>query len=69
MAVRIPKHIVQSARLREGDALSLSVGKDGTVLLRPTRRKYRLEELVAGITPKNLHDETDWGGPVGKEIW
>ena len=27
-----------------------------------------LEELVAGITDDNRHDETDWGEPVGKEF-
>ena len=69
MAVRIPKPIVQAARLREGDPISLSVRKDGTVLLRPTHRKYRLEDLLAGIKPTNLHAETDWGKPVGKEVW
>ena len=31
--------------------------------------KYRLEDMVAGITAGNRHDETDWGGLVGKEIW
>jgi antitoxin MazE len=69
LAVRIPRHIAQVARLREGDPLSLSVGKDGAVLLRPARRKYRLEELVSRITPRNRHGNTEWGEPVGKEIW
>ena len=26
-----------------------------------TARRYSLEELVAGITPDNRHDEVDWG--------
>jgi antitoxin MazE len=69
LAVRIPRHIAQVARLREGDPLSLSVGKDGAVVMRPARRKYRLDELVSSITPGNRHDETDWGRPVRKEIW
>jgi antitoxin MazE len=69
LAVRLPRQIVETARLQEGDPLSLSVGKDGAVVMRPARRKYRLEELVSRITPRNRHDETDWGGPVGEEIW
>ncbi len=69
LAVRLPRQIVETARLQEGDPLNLSVGKDGAVVMRPTRRKYRLEELVSRITPRNRHDETDWGGPVGEEIW
>ena len=28
-----------------------------------------LEEMLAGITPENLHAEVDWGAPVGKEVW
>lgn len=28
-----------------------------------------LEEMLARITPENLHDEVDWGAPVGKEVW
>ena len=69
LAVRLPRQIVETARLKEGDPLNLSVGKDGAVVMRPARRKYRLEEFVSRITPRNRHDETDWGGPVGEEIW
>ncbi|MDP3778846.1 MAG: hypothetical protein Q8R30_02220 [bacterium] len=28
-----------------------------------------LKELVAMMRPENMHKETDWGMPVGKEIW
>jgi len=69
LAVRIPRRIVETAHLREGDPLNLTVGKNGAVVMRPAHRKYRLEELVSGITPRNRHGETDWGEPVGKEIW
>jgi antitoxin MazE len=69
LAVRLPRRIVETAHLREGDPLKFSVGKDGAVVMRPARRKYRLEDLVSAITPKNRHDETDWGKPVGKELW
>jgi antitoxin MazE len=69
LAVRLPRRIVETARLREGDPLNVSVGKDGAVVMRPARRKYCLEELVSGITPRNRHNEIDWGEPVGKELW
>jgi antitoxin component of MazEF toxin-antitoxin module len=49
--------------------LNPSVGRDGAVIVRRARRKYHLGDLVARITPGNRHDETDWGEPVGKEIW
>jgi hypothetical protein len=31
--------------------------------------KPTLEELVARITDENRHSETDWGEPVGEELW
>ena len=42
---------------------------NGGLLLRPPPKVYSLEELVAGITPENLHEETDWGPAVGRESW
>lgn len=69
LAVRIPKAIAEGARLRKGDRLTLAVAKGGTVVIRPARRKYALQELVSGITAKNRHSETAWGPPVGKEMW
>jgi len=30
---------------------------------------YTLDELLAGITRANLHEEIDWGPAVGKEVW
>ena len=29
--------------------------------------EYKLEDLVAGMTTKNRHDEVSFGAPVGKE--
>ena len=69
LAIRIPRSIAKGANLTEGDRLSLDVAEDGSIVLRSSRRKYSLEELVAGITPKNRHSETEWGKPVGKEVW
>jgi antitoxin component of MazEF toxin-antitoxin module len=31
--------------------------------------KPTLEELVARINDENRHPETDWGEPVGEEVW
>jgi antitoxin component of MazEF toxin-antitoxin module len=31
-------------------------------------RKYTLQQLLAGVTPENLHPEFDTGPPVGREV-
>lgn len=69
LAIRIPQTIAKQARLNEGDHLELALDSHGSILLRSTRRKYKLIELVSRITPKNRHQETDWGPPAGRESW
>jgi antitoxin MazE len=69
LAVRLPKAVAQQAGLAEGDRLSVSVARDGSVVLRGAGRKYSLEELVSRITPANRHKESDWGRAAGREAW
>jgi antitoxin MazE len=63
LAIRIPKAIVKQAGLNEGDCVALALDSNGAIVLRPTRGKYDLAELVSRITRKNRHRETDWGRP------
>jgi antitoxin MazE len=69
LAVRIPLAIAKQASLAEGDSVKLVLDQDGAIVVRPTRRKYELSDLVAQITPKNRHRETDWGRRQGEESW
>jgi antitoxin MazE len=68
LAVRIPQGMARQARISEGDSLTLALQHDGSIILRSTRRRYDLEELVSRINPRNRHRETDWGPAVGKEV-
>jgi antitoxin MazE len=43
--------------------------RNGAIVIRPSRPSYSLEQLVSQITPRNRHDETDWGAPIGHEAW
>ena len=44
--------------------------ESGRIVIEPAQRKeYDLAELVKQITVENLHDEADFGRPVGKEAW
>ena len=67
LAIRVPKSIAQQAGLKVKDDLDIEVRK-GTLVLRPhLRRVYRLEDLVKRMTPRNMHKELEFGGPVGRE--
>ena len=54
--------------LAEGMEFDVSRVDDG-LLLSPRKRSYTLKELLEKITPENVHGETDWGPPVGREAW
>ena len=69
LAIRIPLAIAKQANLNVGESVTLSLAPDGGVVMRPARRKYDLSDLVAQITRKNRHRETDWGPPIGEEFW
>ena len=66
LAVRIPKPVAEEAGLREGDQVEVVARKDRVVVKR-TRHVPTLQELLAKVTPKNIHEETGWGRPVGRE--
>ena len=68
-SVRIPAAVMQAAHLQLDEAVDVRE-EAGRVVIEPLRRKkYDLEELVKGITQANLHEEIDFGDPVGKEVW
>ena len=69
LAIRIPKNLAEEAKLSEGDNLTLEVEAQGAVALRAVNRPKTLKELVAKITPENLHKEQRWGDAVGAEKW
>ena len=45
------------------------MGKHDEPNLNASEREYELHELVEAITLENRHNETDWGAPVGREVW
>jgi antitoxin MazE len=68
LALRLPKSVALEVRLDEGDTVDVSV-KNGAIVISPSRPTYSLEQLVAQITPRNRHEPSDWGAPVGHEVW
>lgn len=43
---------------------------NGKLVIEPTSQKeYSLESLVSSITPQKCHTESDYGRPVGMEVF
>ena len=68
LGLRLPKSVAREAQIGEGDTVDVSVD-NGTIVVRPSRRRYSLDELVSRINARNRHAESDWGAPVGHEVW
>ena len=68
-ALRLSASLMKEAHLVMDQKVSVKVLRGKIVIEPASRKEYKLEELVAGITSRNTHAETDFGNPVGKEIW
>jgi antitoxin MazE len=69
LAVRIPKALAHDTQLENGSVVDLSV-REGKVIIEPAKKpKYRLEDLLKGVTKKNAHHSVDTGPAVGREVW
>lgn len=67
-ALRISSSIMELAQLTVNQAVNVKVLK-GKIIIEPiVSKSTRLDDLLAGITPENIHDEESFGRPVGKEI-
>ena len=66
-SLRIPAAIMEAAHLTLDEVVDIRE-EGGNIVIEPVRPKgYDLAELLAGITPENLHAEVGFGGPLGKE--
>ncbi len=68
LALRLPKAMATDANIAEGTQVELVRTDEGLLLKATKKPRYRLSALLAGISRKNLHQETDWGQPVGREV-
>jgi antitoxin MazE len=55
LAIRIPRAVAKSVGLEDGSPVELAVQDDALVVRRAT--SHELRDLIARITPENVHDE------------
>jgi antitoxin MazE len=69
LGLRIPKSFADEAEVEAGSTVDLAI-EDGGLVIRPVRRaRYSLEELLKGVSARNLHKEVTTGESVGREAW
>jgi antitoxin MazE len=67
-SVRIPAAIMEATSLRPDEAVDVRE-EGGRIVIEPVRSCHNIEQLVAAITPDNLHAEADFRKAAGKEAF
>ncbi|GBQ51358.1 MAG: AbrB/MazE/SpoVT family DNA-binding domain-containing protein [Acetobacter fabarum] len=66
-SVRIPASVLAAAGLKLDQPVDVRE-ESGRVIIEPvTVAEYDLADLLAGITPENVHSEVNFGAAVGGE--
>lgn len=68
LALRIPKSFAIEIALHSGAEVDLTL-EDGRLVITPlSEPRYSLSDLLAEVTPQNLHSEVDTGSSQGAEV-
>lgn len=66
-ALRLPTNVLREAGYQLEQKVDLTVSH-GRIVIQPFEKvEYDLDALISGINASNVHDETNFGAPVGKE--
>lgn len=68
LALRLPKALASEAHIAEGSQVELVRTAEGVLVKARRKPHYRLSKLLAGVTKKNMHPETNWGPAAGREV-
>lgn len=69
LAIRIPRTYAEDTHLEEHMTVDITL-ENGHLIITPVRApSWSLEELLAGITPDNIHHEIDTGPTLGDKEW
>jgi len=67
LGVRIPKDVARRAGLSEGARVEIEA-EDNRIVIVPSTPRYRLEDLLEGMTPEAMREAFDWGPDLGREV-
>ena len=67
LGLRLPRALAQQMGVSEGQKVNVTA-EGGRLVVEPVSPRYRLEDLIANMTPEAMRDAFDWGDDVGGEI-
>lgn len=69
LALRIPKSFAVELGVEQGTTVELSLVDGKIIVTSACEKEYRLDQLLTGITKKNIHREIKTGRAMGREVW
>ena len=69
LAVRIPKAFAEELGLAHNAVVEMALVEGKLVVRAAAPRPWTLEDLLAQVTPENIHEEIGSGESVGREAW
>lgn len=67
-ALRLPVSVLKQANIDPQQQVTIKVSR-GRIVIEPVETPtFDLDQLIAGITPSNRHEEVDTGPAVGREL-
>jgi antitoxin MazE len=69
LALRIPKSFASEVGLKNESPVDVSMA-DGNLVIAPlAKSELTLRQLLAKVTPENIHHEVETGPATGNEAW
>jgi antitoxin MazE len=67
LGLRVPRDVAARAGLTEGSRVDIEAAEDGRIIISRSRRRFTMDELLAGMTHEKEHSLDD-DGPRGAEL-
>ncbi len=68
LAIRIPKSFASETKISNGTEVDLLIKNNQLVISPIIKDKYSLDAFLSEISESNIHNEVDFGEPIGEEL-
>jgi antitoxin MazE len=69
LALRIPKSFASEVGLKSNSPVEVTAADGKLVIVPVAKPQLTLKQLLARVTPENLHHEVETGPAIGNEAW
>ena len=69
LAIRVPQRVAEDLGLSDDTEVEIKSNGKTMIITATSKHRLTLEDMLEGVTPDNVHPETDWGPDVGRERW